>query len=47
MAGVVPGEVKRLFAAVQAASSPGLANGKLFLEDIIQIGEDGYARRNH
>ena len=45
-AGVVPGELKRLFTAVQAASSRGPAKAKLFLEDMIQIGKDGYARRN-
>ena len=47
MTRVVPGELKRLFAAVRAASSRGLANAKLFLEDMIQIGEDGYPRSNH
>ena len=47
MIGVVPGDLKRLFAAVRAASSRGPAKAKLFLEDMIQIGEDGYARRNH
>ena len=45
--GVVPGELKRLFVAVRDASSQGPAKAKLFLEDMIQIGEDGYARRNH
>ena len=44
---MAPGELKRLFAAVRAASSRGTAKAKLFLQDIIQIGEDGYARRNH
>ena len=32
---------------MRAASSRGPAKAKLFLEDMIQIGEDGYARRNH
>ena len=47
MAGVVPGDLKRQFAAVRAASSRGPAKGKLFVEDMVQIGEDVYARRNH
>ena len=47
MTGVVPGDLKRLFAAVRAASSRGSAKAKLFMEDMIQIGEDVYARRNH
>ena len=47
MAGVIPGDLKRLFAMVRAASSRGPAKAKLFLEDMIQIGEDVYARRNH
>ena len=47
MAGVVPGDLKRLFAALRAASSRGRAKAKLFVEDMIQIGEDVYARRNH
>ena len=47
MAGVVPGELKRLFATVRAASSRGPAKAELVLEDMIQTGEDGYARRNH
>ena len=47
MAGVVPGDLKRLFAAVRAASSRGPAKARLFLEDMIHIGENGYARRNH
>ena len=47
MAGVVPGDVKRLFAAVRAASSRGRAKARLFVEDMVQIGEDVYARRNH
>ena len=47
MAGVVPGELKQLFAAMRAASSRGPAKAKLFVEDMIQIGEDGYARRNY
>ena len=47
MAGVVPGDLKRLFAAVRAASSRGPAKARLFVEDMVQIGEDVYARRNH
>ena len=47
MAGVVPGDLKRLFATVRAASSRGPPKAKLFVEDMIQIGEDVYARRNH
>ena len=47
MTGVVPGELKRLFAAVRAASSRAPAKAKVFLEDMIEIGEDGYARNNH
>ena len=47
MAGVVPGDLKRQFAAVLAASSRGLAKAKLFMEDMVQVGEDVYARRNH
>ena len=47
MAGVVPGELKRIFAAVRAASSRGPVKAKLFLGDMIQIGEEGYAQRNH
>ena len=47
MTGVVPGDLKWLFAAVRAASSRGSAKTKLFLEDMIQIGENVYARRNH
>ena len=43
MTGVVPGELKRVFAAVRAASYRGTAKAKLFLKDMIQIGEDGYA----
>ena len=44
MAGVVAGDPKRLFAAV---SSRGPAKAKLFLEDMIEVGEDVYACRNH
>ena len=44
---VVPGDLKRLFAAVRAASSRGPAKARLFVEDMVQIGEDVYARRNH
>ena len=40
MAGVVPGDLKRLFAAVRAASSRGRAKAKLFVEDMVQVGED-------
>ena len=47
MARVVPGELKRLFAAVRAASSRGPAKANLFEEDMTQIGEDGYTQRNH
>ena len=32
---------------MRAASSRGSAKAKLFMEDMIQIGEDVYARRNH
>ena len=47
MAGLVPGDLKRLFAVVRAASSRPPAKAKLFLKDMIQPGEDDYARRNH
>ena len=47
MAGVIPGDLKRLFAAVRATASQGPAKAKLFVEDMIQVGEDVYARRNH
>ena len=47
MAGVVPGDLKRQFAAVRAASSWGPAKAKLFVEDMVQVGEDVHARRNH
>ena len=47
MAGVVPGDLKRFFATVRAASSRGRAKAKLFVEDMIQIEEDVYAPRNH
>ena len=47
MTGVVPGELKRLFATVRAASPRGPAKAKLFLEGMFQVREDGYARRNH
>ena len=46
MGGVVRGELKRLLEAVRVASSRGPAKAKLFLEDMIHIGEDCYARRN-
>ena len=47
MAGVGPGDLKQLFAAVRAASSRGPAKAKVFMEDMVQVGEDVYARRNH
>ena len=47
MAGVVPRDLKRLFAAVRAASSGGPAKARLFVDNMVQIGEDVYARRNH
>ena len=47
MAGVVPGDLKRQFATVRAALSRGPAKAKLFMEDMVQVGEDVYARRNH
>ena len=47
MAVVVPVDLKRLFAAVRAASSRGPAKARLFVEDMVQIGEDVYARRSH
>ena len=47
MTGVIPGDLKRLFAAVRAASSRGSAKAKLFMKDMIQIVEEVYARRNH
>ena len=47
MAGVVPGDMKRQFAALRAASSRGPAKAKLSVEDMVQVGEDVYARRNH
>ena len=47
MTGAVPGELKRVFAAVRVAPSGEAAKAKLCLEDMIQIGEDGYARTNH
>ena len=47
MAGVVPGDLKRQFAAVRAASSRGPAKAKLFMQHMVQVGEDVYARRNH
>ena len=40
-------DLKRLFATVRAASSRGSAKAKLFMEDMIQIGEDVHAQRNH
>ena len=47
MAGVIPADPKRQFAAVRAAASRGPAKAKLFVEDMLQVGEDVYARRNH
>ena len=47
MRGVVPGDLKRLFVTVTAALSRGPAKPKLLVEDMIQIGEDVYARTNH
>ena len=47
IAGIVPGDLKRQFAAVRAASSRGPAKAKLFVEDMVQVGDDVYARRNH
>ena len=47
MAGVIPGDLKRQFAAVRAASSRGPAKANLFVQDMVQVGEDVYARRNH
>ena len=47
MTGVVPRDLKRLSLTVRAASSHGPAKPKLLVEDMIQIGEDVYARRNH
>ena len=42
IAGVIPSVLQRLFATVQTATSRGRAKAKLFLEDIIVVGEDGY-----
>ena len=47
MTRVVPRELKRLFASVRGKSSRAPAKAKLFLEDMIQIEEHGYTRRNH
>ena len=47
MAGVVPGDLKRQFAAVRAASSRGPAKAKILVEYMVQVAEDVYARRNH
>ena len=47
MAGVVPRDLKRLLAMVWAASSRGPTKAKLLVEDMIKVGEDEYARRNH
>ena len=43
MVGVVTGDLRRLFAVVRAASPRGPAKAKLFLEDMILLGEDRYA----
>ena len=47
MAGVVPGDLKRQFAAVRAASSRGPAKANPIVEDMVQVWEDVYACRNH
>ena len=47
MIAVVAGEIQRLCAAVRAVLYRGRAMAKLFLEDMIHISEDVYARRNH
>ena len=45
--GCHPRGPERQFAAVRAASSRGPAKAKLFVEDMVQVGEDVYARKNH
>ena len=47
MVGVVPGDLRRQFTAVQAVSFWGPAKAKLLMEDMVQVEEDVYARRNH
>ena len=47
MTGVVGADLKRLIAAVMDALSRGPVKAKLFPQDVIQIGEDGRAWRNH
>ena len=47
MAGVVRGDLRRLFAAVSAASPRCPAKAKLFPEHTKLLGEDGYAWMNH
>ena len=47
LAGIIPGDLKRQFAALPAASSRGPAKAKLLVEDMVQVGEDVYARMNH
>ena len=46
MAKVVPGDLRRRFVMVRAASYRGPTKAKLFLEDMILLGEEGYIRRN-
>ena len=47
MTSILPRHLKRLFAAVGAASFWGLVKAKLFMENMIQIGDDVYAKRKH
>ena len=47
MAVVLPSDLRRLSAVVRSTSPRGPAKGKLLLEDMIVLGEDGYVRRNH
>ena len=47
MTAILPGDPKRLLATVRAALSQGPAEAKRFLEDMIQIGEDVYAKCKH
>ena len=46
-AGADPGDLKWQFAAVRAALSRGPAKAKLFVENMVPIGENLYARKNH
>ena len=46
MAAVVPSDLGRVFAMVRAALSRGQAKVKLLPEDMIVLGDDGYAQRN-